>query len=263
MSEQDLVRDRCVVVTGGGNGIGRAIARKMAAQGARVVVGDLDSTAAERVAAEVGGVAVGGDVSTDEGVGRLLSAAAGRVDIFFANAGVGVGKGIDTPDADWHTAIEVNVLAHVRAARALIPDWLESGGGRFVVTASAAGLLTMLGSAPYSVSKHAAVAFAEWLSVTYGHRGITVQALCPQGVRTKMLDDSGEFRDLLSHDVALEPEQVAEVVWEALHDDRFLILPHPEVQRYYETRAGRTDAWLTGMRKLQKRFDDAAVTHNG
>ncbi|WFE36452.1 SDR family oxidoreductase [Micromonospora sp. WMMD975] len=256
MSEQDLVRDRCVVVTGGGNGIGRAIARKMAAQGARVVVGDLDTDAAARVAAEVGGVAVGGDASTDEGVARLLSAA-GHVDVFFANAGSGVGKGIETPDADWHTALEVNVMAHVRAARALIPGWLESGGGRFVVTASAAGLLTMLGSAPYSVSKHAAVAFAEWLAVTYGHRGVTVQAICPQGVRTKMLDDSGEFRDLLSHDAALEPEQVAEVVWEALHDDRFLILPHPEVQRYYETRAGRTDAWLAGMRKLQKRFDDA------
>ena len=245
-----------VVVTGGGNGIGRAIARKMAAQGARVVVGDLDTAAAEKVAAEIGGVAVGGDMSTEEGIARLISAA-GEVDIFFANAGVGVGKGIETPEAEWAAAFEVNVMAHVRAAKLLVPGWLERGSGRFVVTASAAGLLTMLGSATYSVSKHAAVAFAEWLSITYGHRGITVQALCPQGVKTKMLDDSGEFKDLLSHDVALEPEQVAEVVAEALTDNRFLILPHPEVQKYYETRAGRTEAWLTGMRKLQKRFDDA------
>jgi NAD(P)-dependent dehydrogenase (short-subunit alcohol dehydrogenase family) len=217
---------------------------------------DLDSTAAEKVAAEIGGVSVGGDASTEEGIARLLGVA-GEVDIFFANAGVGVGKGIETPEDEWHTAFEVNVMAHVRAAKLLVPGWLERGGGRFVVTASAAGLLTMLGSATYSVTKHAAVAFAEWLSVTYGHRGVTVQALCPQGVKTKMLDDSGEFKDLLSHDAALEPEQVAEVVWQALQDDRFLILPHPEVQRYYETRAGRTDRWLAGMRKLQKRFDDA------
>ena len=259
MSEQDPVHGRCVVITGGGNGIGRAIARKLAAQGARVVVGDLDAVAAEKVAAEIGGIAVGGDVATDEGIARLLAAAEafGPVEIYFANAGVGVGQGIDTPEADWSLALEVNVMAHVRAAKALVPRWLDAGGGRFVVTASAAGLLTMLGSATYSVTKHAAESFAEWLSITYGHRGITVQALCPQGVKTKMLDDSGEFKDLLSHDVALEPEEVAEVVWEALQDNRFLILPHPQVQKYYETRAGRTEAWLGGMRKLQKRFDDA------
>jgi NAD(P)-dependent dehydrogenase (short-subunit alcohol dehydrogenase family) len=262
MSEQDLVRDRCVVITGGGNGIGRAIARKLAGQGARVVVGDLDTEAAEKVAAEIDGVAVGGDAASEEGVARLLRLAEdafGPVDIFFANAGTGVGKGLETSEEDWHTALDVNVMAHVRAARALVPGWLEAGRGRFVVTASAAGLLTMLGSATYSVSKHAAVSFAEWLSVTYGHRGITVQTLCPQGVKTKMLDDSGDFKDLLSHDVALEPEQVADVVWESLQDGRFLILPHPEVQKYYETRAGRTEAWLRGMRKLQSRFDEGVT----
>jgi NAD(P)-dependent dehydrogenase (short-subunit alcohol dehydrogenase family) len=253
------VDGKCVVVTGGGNGIGRAIARKMAAQGARVVVGDLDGAAAEKVAAEIGGVPVGGDVSTEDGIARLIEAA-GTVDVFFANAGVGVGKGIETPEEDWHLAFEVNVMAHVRAAKLLVPGWLERGGGRFVVTASAAGLLTMLGSAPYSVTKHAAVSFAEWLSITYGNRGVIVQALCPQGVKTKMLDDSGEFKDLLSHDVALEPDQVADVVWEALLDNRFLILPHPEVQRYYETRAGRTERWLGGMRKLQQKIDDKVGT---
>jgi len=148
-------------------------------------------------------------------------------------------------------------MAHVRAARQLVPTWLETGGGRFVVTASAAGLLTMLGNAPYSVTKHGAVAFAEWLSATYGHRWIVVQAICPHGVRTRMLDHAGPLRDLLSHDLALEPEQVAQTVWQALQEDRFLILPHPQVQDYYQYRATNTDGWLAGMGKLQRRLDKA------
>lgn len=259
-SRPDPVRDKTIVVTGAGNGIGRAIARKLTAQGARVAVADLDGDAAEAVAQELGTLAVPGDVASEDGIRHLLAtttAELGPVEAYFANAGVGVGAGLDTPEDEWQLALEVNVMAHIRAARQLVPGWLETGGGRFVVTASAAGLLTMLGSATYSVSKHAAVSFAEWLSITYGHRGVTVQALCPQGVRTKMLDDSGQFEDLLSHDQALEPEQVADSVWEALQDDRFLILPHPEVQDYYATRATETDRWLAGMRKLQRRFDNA------
>ena len=254
------MRGKGVVVTGAGHGIGRAIAIRLAAEGARVVVNDLDADAAQAVAEEAGGHAAPGDAASEDGVRSLLAAARehlGAVDVYFANAGVDVGRGLDTPEEDWATAIEVNVMAHVRAARELVPGWLESGGGRFVVTASAAGLLTMLGGAPYSVSKHAAVGFAEWLSATYGHRGVVVQAICPQGVRTRMLANAGPVQELLSHDTALEPEQVADVVWEALQDDRFLILPHAEVQRYYELRAGHTDEWLAGMRKLQRRLDQA------
>ena len=254
------VQGKGVVVTGAGRGIGRAIAIRMAAGGARVVVNDLDADAATTVAAEIGGHPAPGDAATEAGVGQLLQAARGHlggIDIYFANAGIDLGKGLDTSCEDWSRALEVNLMAHVRAAQQLVPIWLGEGGGRFVVTASAAGLLTMLGNAPYSVSKHAAVAFAEWLSATYGHRGITVQVICPQGVKTRILDNAGPVRELLSHDIALEPGQVAETVWQALHDDRFLILPHPQVQGYYQYRATNTDGWLAGMGKLQSRLEMA------
>lgn len=253
------VNNKGVVITGAGNGIGRAIAIKMAENGARVVINDLDSNAANRVAQETGGFAIPGDAATEAGVQALISAALqhlGSIDIYFANAGIDLGAGLETPSADWNKAIEVNVMAHVRAAQILVPTWVEQSGGRFVVTASAAGLLTMLGGAPYSVTKHAAVAFAEWLSATYGDHGVVVQAICPQGVKTNMLASSGPLVDLLSHDTALEPSAVADTVWEALQDDRFLILPHPEVQGYYELRASKTDKWLAGMRKLQRRLDE-------
>jgi NAD(P)-dependent dehydrogenase (short-subunit alcohol dehydrogenase family) len=148
-------------------------------------------------------------------------------------------------------------MAHVRAARVLVPRWLEDGqGGRFVVTASAAGLLTMIGAAPYSVTKHAAVGFAEWLSVTYGHRGIAVQAICPQGVQTRMLEQAGPLKDLLTRDAALTPDQVADAWVRSLEEDRFLVLPHPEVAGYYAARAADTDAWLAGMRRLQAKVDE-------
>jgi NAD(P)-dependent dehydrogenase (short-subunit alcohol dehydrogenase family) len=257
------------VVTGAAGGIGRALTDRLAAEGFRLVLADLDP-GVEALAASVGAVAVVGDCATEAGVSRLVEKAwaeLGRVDVFFANAGTDVGRGLDTPDAEWATALEVNVMAHVRAARLLVPRWLdraqpqgdrtESGVpvGRFVVTASAAGLLTMLGSAPYSVSKHGAVAFAEWLRATYGHRGVVVQAICPQGVRTRMLDEAGPLRDLLSRDRALEPEEVADVVWRALQGDDFLVLPHPEVAGYYRARATDPDAWLAGMGRLQAKLD--------
>ena len=252
-----------IVVTGGGHGIGQAIATRMAAEGARVVVNDLDGDAATAVAKEIGGHHVPGDAATEAGVDALVRAARehlGGIDVYFANAGVDLGNsltGLDVSAEDWARAFEVNVMAHVRAAQHLVPAWLEQGGGRFVMTASAAGLLTMLGNAPYSVSKHGAVAFAEWLSATYGHRGIVVQVICPEGVKTQMLDHAGPLRELLSQDTALEPEQVAEKVWKALQDDRFLILPHPQVKGYYEYRATNTEGWLAGMRKLQRRLDGA------
>lgn len=253
------VRDKGIVVTGAGRGIGRAIAARMAADGARVVVNDLNSDAVTAVAGEIGGHAVPGDAASADGAAALVSAARehlGAIDVWFGNAGVSRGHGLDTSEEDWAASLEVNVLAHVRAARLLVPDWLERGGGRFVVTASAAGLLTMLGSPSYSVTKHGAVAFAEWLSATYRHRGIVVQAICPQGVKTDMLAGSGPLTGLLSHDTALEPADVAEAAWQAQADDRFLILPHPEVARYYAGRAADTDRWLGGMNKLQRRLEE-------
>jgi NAD(P)-dependent dehydrogenase (short-subunit alcohol dehydrogenase family) len=252
-----------VVVTGAGSGIGRAIARRLAAGGARVVVNDLDSAAAEVVAGEIGerGFAVAGDVGTELGVHDLVTAARwhlGEIDIYCSNAGTGRGTGPDTPEPDWQQAWEVNLMAHVRASRELLPGWLDRGQGTFVVTASAAGLLTMLGSAPYSVTKHGAVAYAEWLAATYAHRGLTVHCLCPQGVRTKMLADSGRAGEIVLRGGAIEPEQVADAVWDGLADGRFLILPHPEVHDYYALRAGDTDKWLRGMNRLQQKIEEAS-----
>lgn len=253
------MQDQGVVVTGAARGIGRALATRLAAGGARVVVNDLDGTAVEEVASEIGGHAVPGDAASAAGVAALVDAARarlGEIDAWFGNAGIDRGHGLDAAEEDWALVHEVNVMAHVRAARLLVPRWVERGAGRFVVTASAAGLLTMLGSPTYSVSKHAAVAFAEWLSATYRHRGVVVQAICPQGVRTRMLEEAGGLQDLLTRDAALTPEQVAEAAWEALADDRFLVLPHPEVADYYAARATHTDQWLGGMNKLQRKLEE-------
>jgi len=242
-----------VVVTGAGRGIGQALAVRMAAGGARVVVNDLDADAAERVAATIGGYTIPGDAASEAGVAHLITQATdhlGRIDLYFANAGVESSTGLDSTEQTWDTSIEVNLMAHVRAARRLLPIWLDSGGGRLVVTASAAGLLTMPTSAPYAVTKHAAVAFAEWLAMTYGKRGIVVQALCPQGVNTRMVPQEGPIRDLLTRDGALEPAEVAEFVWQALEGTQFLILPHPQVHQYYVHRASDTDRWLAGMQKV-------------
>jgi NAD(P)-dependent dehydrogenase (short-subunit alcohol dehydrogenase family) len=255
--------DRGVVVTGAGRGIGRALAARMAAEGARVVVNDLDAGNAEAVAAEIGGTAIAGDVTAPADLVAAATEALGRIDVFFANAGIDGAGGPDslqTSDDVWDRVMDVNVMAHVRAARELVPRWLEDGqGGRFVVTASAAGLLTMIGSAPYSVTKHAAVGFAEWLSVTYGARGVDVHAICPQGVRTQMLEDAGPLQELLSRDSALEPEAVADAAVTAITEGRFLVLPHPEVAGYYAARASDPDRWLAGMRRLQQKVDEAGA----
>lgn len=260
-----LLDDAGVVVTGAGRGIGRALAERAVAEGARVVVNDLDADTLAATAAEIGAVAVPGDCASDDGVRRLVDAAAqtlGRIDVWFANAGIDrtQPESLQASDADWAVMLETNVMSHIRAARLLVPGWLETDdagrqGGRFVVTASAAGLLTMIGAAPYSVTKHAAVGFAEWLSVTYGGRGVVVQAICPQGVQTAMLDQAGPLKDLLSHDVALAPSAVADAWIASLADDRFLVLPHPEVAGYYAARATDTDRWLAGMRRLQSKVD--------
>jgi NAD(P)-dependent dehydrogenase (short-subunit alcohol dehydrogenase family) len=240
-----------VVITGAGRGIGAAMARRFAAGGARVVVNDLDAAAAEQVAAEVGGLAVPGDAATDAGAGALVARARdhlGEIDLFCANAGVAVGGGPEAPDAGWELSFQVNVMAHVYAARHLLPAWLDRGSGRFLATVSAAGLLTMLGSAPYAVSKHAALAFAEWLSITYRDRGIVTQALCPQGVRTDMLDQTTGAARALLDPAAIEPSEVADTVAEALATTDFLILPHPEVASWYAHRAADPDRWQASLR---------------
>jgi NAD(P)-dependent dehydrogenase (short-subunit alcohol dehydrogenase family) len=262
MAREHPLAGQGVVVTGAGHGIGRALAARLAAGGARVVVNDLDADAVRAVADETGAHPVPGDAASAEGAAALVAAARaelGAIDAWFGNAGVDRGHGLAATEDDWALVHEVNVMAHVRAARLLVPEWVDRGrqpGGRYVVTASAAGLLTMLGSPTYSVSKHAAVAFAEWLSATYRHRGVVVQALCPQGVRTRMLEQAGPLQDLLSHDSALTPEEVAEEVWAAAADDRFLILPHPQVAGYYAARAQDTDRWLGGMNRLQRTLEE-------
>ncbi|MBN6040689.1 SDR family oxidoreductase [Amycolatopsis sp. 195334CR] len=256
MSEE--LKDAGIVVTGGGAGIGAAMARRFHAEGARVVVADLDGDAAAAVAEEIGGTAVAGDAAGVDGVERLLARARevlGEIDVFCANAGIAPLGGADSPEEVWARTWDVNVMAHVRAANALLPSWLERGRGRFVATVSAAGILTSLGSAPYSVTKHGALAFAEWLSATYRHRGIDVHAVCPQGVRTNMLANTGKGGQLLMGASAIEPEQVVDALLDAIGEKRFLVLPHPEVAEYYAARATQTDRWLGGMNKLQRKVE--------
>ncbi|WP_211565870.1 SDR family oxidoreductase [Micromonospora halophytica] len=244
-----------VVVTGAGSGIGAALATRFAAHGARVVVNDLDATAARAVAARVGGHACPADAADPAGVAALVAFARdrlGAVDLFCANAGVAPGGGADAPDEAWERAWRVNVMSQVYAARELLPHWLPAGRGRLLVTVSAAGLLTLLGNAPYSVSKHAALSFAEWLRASYAHRGVTVQALCPRGVRTPMLTDADGMSAALLDGSAVTAEQVAECVTEALTDDRFLVLPHPEAAAWYARRATDPDRWLRAMNRTQQ-----------
>ena len=260
-SPEPSMTDKVVVVTGAAGGIGAALARRMAALGADVVVSDLDAERAHAVAQEVGGTLVAGDAASEDGVAALIEtveAEIGPIDVWFANAGVDLGQGLDCAEDDWARSWEVNVMAHVRAARLLVPGWLERGEGWFVSTASAAGLLTMIDSPAYSVTKHGAVSFAEWLSVTYRHRGVRVHTICPQGVQTAMLERSGPLAAVLGRDRVLTPEEVADATWEAMAQGRFLVLPHPQVGDYYRARAGDTDTWLAGMNRLQQRLE--AVT---
>ncbi len=254
------------VVTGAGRGIGAALAAAFHRQGANVVLADLagasDTATALGDERAVGLVA---DVSTEEGNRRLVEEAReafGPIDLFFANAGVGSGSTLaDTTEDTWATAFDVNVHAHRWAAKYLVPDWLERGDGYFCSTASAAGLLIQIGSGPYTLTKRAAVAFAEWMAVTYGDAGIRVTCLCPQGVNTEMLqggDDpiSGANVVKMAGDV-LEPDDVAARVVDAIREETFFVLPHPEVADYVQFKAAEPDRWLAGMRKLQRRVADA------
>ncbi len=246
------LRDAGVVVTGAGRGIGAALARGFAAEGARVVVNDRHPERAEAVAAEIGGIALPCNAS-DALVPPARKALGGDVDIYCANAGVAATGSPETLDEDWDAAWDVNVMAHVRAARELVPGWLERGRGRFVSVVSAAGLLTMIGAAPYAVTKHAALAFAEWLSVTYRHRGIEAHAVCPRGVRTEMHRAAGASEEMMLTSTAIGPDEVANAVLKGIADGRFLILPHPEVAEHASARIADHEGWLRDINQLQQK----------
>lgn len=257
------LKDKVIVVTGGANGIGRALCHRFAAEGARaVVVADLDIDSATRVAGEIGGLAILTNAAIENDIVRLVHQATntyGPIDLFCSNAGIAIDGGVEVPDHEWRRIWEINVMAHTYAARAVLPGMIQRGEGYLLQTISAAGLLSQIGSAPYSVTKHAALALAEWLAITYNDAGIRVSALCPQGVRTEMLRQAEQDGVTFLSDGALEPEQVAESVIQGLADERFLILPHPEVAEFFKRKATDYDRWIRGMRKLQARVQPAAA----
>jgi NAD(P)-dependent dehydrogenase (short-subunit alcohol dehydrogenase family) len=270
------ISQHVAVVTGGGSGVGRSLCLSFARQGAAgVVVADLDADAAAAVAAEIAAeghpaIAVPTDVAVEADVQALVGRATaefGRIDLFCSNAGIIVGGGIELPDADWTRMWAVNVQSHIYVARAVLPAMLERGSGYLMLTASAAGLLTQLGSAPYAVTKHAAVALAEWLSITYGDQGLTVSCLCPQAFTSNLLTTSrrqvgtgqpaagsGVGSPQAAVDGVLTADQVAATALAGVADDRFLILPHPQAATYERRRADDRERWLRGMRSMQARL---------
>jgi NAD(P)-dependent dehydrogenase (short-subunit alcohol dehydrogenase family) len=258
--------DRTVVITGAGSGIGAALARRFAREAPRaLVLADLNEAAVEAVAEEVGGVAVQTDVGQENEILALVERArevGGQVDVFFSNAGIpGPDGGPEAGEEEWDRAWRINAMAHIWAARAVLPEMLERGDGYLLSTASAAGVLTQVGAMVYSVTKHAAVAIAEWLSITYRDAGIKVSCLCPLGVRTPMLELALEDTvgaAALLRDELLEPEDVAEAVLAGIREERFLILPHPQVAKYMSYKAQDNERWLAGMRRMVTRAREAA-----
>lgn len=251
------VAGKVAIVTGAGSGIGRALARRFVAEGAKgVLCADLQEDAVVAVADEIGGVAVACDVSREADIQGLVSHAEtrfGPVDIFCSNAGIAQLGTEDAPDADWQRNWEIHVMAHVYAARAVVPGMKERGSGYLVNTASAAGLLTHINSATYSVTKHAAVALGEYLSIAHAAAGIRVSVLCPQAVRTAMT--AGREGGVASVDGMIEPEQLADAVVETMDGEEFLILPHPEVLGYMRRKTSDYDRWLRGMRRMKHDHD--------
>jgi NAD(P)-dependent dehydrogenase (short-subunit alcohol dehydrogenase family) len=254
------IQDKVVVVTGGANGIGRALCERFAAEGAKgICVADLDEKAGAEVAERVKGSFVRCDVRAEAQIQQVVEHTQqrfGAIDLFCSNAGIGArdvdGLAAGPNNADWQKIWEVNVMAHVYAARALLPAMIARGSGYFLNTSSAAGLLSQIGSAAYSTTKHAAVGFAESLSITHGDQGIRVSVLCPQGVRTEMM--RGRDASPQAGDGMLEPEEVAQCVIEGLAEERFLILPHAQVLSYMQRKTADYDRWLGGMRKLRRKF---------
>ncbi|MBY4896996.1 SDR family oxidoreductase [Cupriavidus sp. AU9028] len=255
------ISGKTVVVTGGATGIGRALVLAFAQAGARgIAVADLDGDGALRVATEARAVAPEcetfgrpTDVADAAAVQALTDEATrrfGQVDVFCSNAGIILRKGLDATAQEWQRIWEINVMAHVHAANAVLPQMLERGEGYFVNTVSAAGLLSQIGSAPYAVTKHAAIGFAEWLQITYGDRGVRVSCICPQGVQTRMLYGEDGQRKGFLQEGSVTAEHVAQVTLEGVRDERFLILPHPEVLEYYRRKGQDYDRWLKGMQRL-------------
>jgi NAD(P)-dependent dehydrogenase (short-subunit alcohol dehydrogenase family) len=251
-----LIKDRIAVVTGAASGIGRALARRFQAEGARLVVcSDRDGEGAAAVAREIGGVAFTTNVAVEADIQTLIETVEtdhGPIDLFCSNAGIGIGGGAEASNEGWQLIWDVNVMAHVWAARHLVPRMIARGGGYLLNTASAAGLLSQIGSAPYAVTKHAAVGLAEWLSLTHGDQGIKVSVLCPQAVRTAMT--AGNPDGVASVDGMLEPEDAAEACVRAIEAETFLVLPHPQVLDYMRRKTENYDRWLGGMRKLNRRY---------
>jgi NAD(P)-dependent dehydrogenase (short-subunit alcohol dehydrogenase family) len=257
------------VVTGAGSGIGRALAAALAAAGASVVAGDIDEAGVQQTAERIqatGAAAVGvrADASSTDGVSALIDSAReefGPVDVYVANAGIIGPPGLGDDEGDWDRIIDINVRGHIRAAKALVPEWLDRGRGHFVTVASAAGLLTQIGDAGYSVTKHAAVGFAEWLSITYGDNGIGVTCVCPMGVDTPLLKNISDSANpavrvgaaaVVNAGDLVSPDRVAEMTVDAVREDRFLVLPHPAVLDMYRHKGADYERWLAGMRRYQK-----------
>ncbi|MGB0921179.1 MAG: SDR family oxidoreductase [Alphaproteobacteria bacterium] len=256
------VTGKTVIVTGGANGIGEALARKFAAEGAKgIVVADMDIDNARKVAADIGGIATETNVANEQSIQDMVKAAEdafGPVDLMCSNAGIGRGDGeqgwaTSASNKDFQDCFDINVMAHIYAARALLPSMIERGEGYFLHTCSAAGLLSQIGSAAYSVTKAAAVSFGESLAITHGDDGIGVSLLCPQGVDTAMLR-AGDDDNPASRDGVLSPEQVADCVVQGLADESFLILPHPIVTKFMQNKSGDYDRWVGGMRKYRRTF---------
>lgn len=256
------VRDKVIVVTGGGSGIGRAMVARFVADGARqVVAADINAANAEATVAAHGGVAMAVDVTKEADVARLIEeteAQHGPIDLFCSNAGIGTGASEQAPLDEWQLSWDVNVMAHVFAARHLVPRMIARGGGYLLNTASAAGLLNQIGGAAYGVTKHAAVGFGEWLAMTYGHQGIKISMLCPQAVRTPMTT-GGDAMDrggvqAASVDGMMEPEVLVESLMAGLEEERFMILPHAEVATYFQRKADDYDRWIGGMNRLHQRL---------
>lgn len=258
------LKDKVTIVTGGASGIGRAICKAFTAEGATVVAVDMNADGVAETAREIGGVAMTADVSKEEDIQSIVDRTIeqfGRVDLLFSNAGISrgpergsIGAEILGDNAGWEESWAVNTMSHVYAARAVLPHMLKRGDGYICSTASAAGLLTSLGGASYAVTKHGAVAFAEFLSMTYGDEGIKVSCLCPQGVQTPMLLTDAEDSPLRNFllEGSVQPEDVASGVVQAIHDETFLILPHPEVGEFLRRKGDDPDRWLRGMRRLWK-----------
>ncbi len=249
------LKDKVIIVTGGANGIGRALCRRFAAEKPRaLLVADIDEANAIAVAAETSGVPFKTDVASEADIIRLVKFAEdnyGAVDLFCSNAGIFTPGGVEVADDAWQNIWDINVRAHIYAARAVLPGMIARGQGYLLQTASAAGLLTQIGSAPYAVTKHAALALAEWLAISHYDQGIRVSVLCPQGVRTNMLAGAGGTGvGAVLRDTAIEPEKVAEDVVSAIAAERFLVLPHPEVAEYFQRKASDYERWLRGMRRL-------------